>query len=87
MKLYYAPGACSLASHIALIESGTNFEAVKVDLGKHRTENGDDFKAISPRGYVPAIEDDGLGLLTENPARSHVHRRHDHRSDEWPRRI
>ncbi|MGB3739266.1 MAG: glutathione binding-like protein [Pontixanthobacter sp.] len=68
MKLYYAPGACSLASHIALIESGEDFAAVKVDLGKHETENGEDFTAISPRGYLPAIEDDGIGLLTENPA-------------------
>ncbi|MGB7407075.1 MAG: glutathione binding-like protein, partial [Pontixanthobacter sp.] len=68
MKLYYAPGACSLASHIALIESGEAFDAIKVDLGKHETEDGKDFYAISPRGYVPAIEDDGIGLLTENPA-------------------
>ena len=55
MKLYYAPGACSLASHIALIEGGGEFEAVRVDLSKHRTEHDEDFYAISPRGYVPAI--------------------------------
>lgn len=67
MKLYYAPGACSLASHIALIEGGADFEAVKVDLRAHRTEHGEDFYAISPRGYVPAVET-GFGLLTENPA-------------------
>lgn len=68
MKLYYSPGACSLASHIALIESGQGFEKTKVDLGTHRTEDGTDFRTISPRGYVPAIETDDMGLLTENPA-------------------
>lgn len=68
MKLYYAPGACSLASHIALIEGGTDYEKVKVDLGKHETEHGRDFYEISPRGYVPAVETDEFGLLTENPA-------------------
>ncbi len=68
MKFYYSPGACSLASHIALIEGGFDHEAVKVDLAKHRTEHGEDFYQISPRGYVPAIETDEYGLLTENPA-------------------
>lgn len=68
MKLYFSPGACSLASHIALIEEGIEHEAVRVDLSKHETENGDDFYAISPRGYVSAIETDDVGLLTENPA-------------------
>lgn len=68
MKLYYSPGACSLASHIALVESGVAYDKVKVDLKSHTTENGDDFYAISPRGYVPAIETDDFGLLTENPA-------------------
>ena len=67
MKLYYSPGACSLASHIALIEGGDAFETVKVDLGSKKTENGDDFRKINPRGYVPAIEDE-YGLITENPA-------------------
>ncbi|MAK98326.1 MAG: glutathione transferase GstA [Citromicrobium sp.] len=68
MKLYYSPGACSLASHIALIESGLDHELVKVDLGQHKTENGEDFYQISPRGYVPAIETDEFGLVTENAA-------------------
>ena len=68
MKLYYSPGACSLASHIALVESGQDYEKVKVDLSTHETEDGKDFRKISPRGYVPAIETDDMGLLTENPA-------------------
>ena len=68
MKLYYSPGACSLASHIALIEGGKDFEAVKVDLSSHETEKGDDFYEINPRGYVPAIDTGDCGLITENPA-------------------
>lgn len=67
MKLYYSPGACSLAGHIALHEAGVEHEAVKVDLAAHQTETGDDFYAITKRGYVPALETDD-GLLTENAA-------------------
>ena len=60
MKLYYSPAACSLAVHIALRETGTPFDAVKVDLVKHRLADGSDYHAISPRGYVPLLEfDDG----------------------------
>ena len=68
MKLYYSPGACSLASHIALIEAGIDYEAIRVDLSNNRTETGEDFRAINPRGYVPAIESQEIGLLSENPA-------------------
>ena len=60
MKLYYSPAACSLAVHIALRETGTPFDAVKVDLVKHRLADGSDYYAVSPRGYVPLLEfDDG----------------------------
>lgn len=60
MKLYYAPGACSLAVHIALREIEATFDSVAVDLTTHTTDGGADFYAISPRGYVPLLElDDG----------------------------
>ena len=64
MKLYYTPGACSLAVHIALREAGLPFTLAKVDLATHKLaepEHGnDDFYAVSPRGYVPLLQlDDG----------------------------
>ena len=60
MKLYYAPGACSLAVHIALREIGASFDGVAVDLAKHTTADGANFYDISPRGYVPLLQlDDG----------------------------
>lgn len=68
MKLYYSPFACSLASHIALREAGQNPEMIRVTLASKVTEAGDDFRAVSPRGYVPALVLDDGTLLTENPA-------------------
>jgi glutathione S-transferase len=56
MKLYYSPGACSLAVHIALREADLDFEGVKVNLQTHKLANGEDYYAISPRGYVPLLE-------------------------------
>ena len=65
MKLYYAPGACSLAPHIAMREAGLPVELQKVDL-KAKQYDGGDYKQVNSKGYVPAVETPE-GVLTEAP--------------------
>lgn len=68
MKLYYAPGACSLAPHIIAREAGIDLELCQVDLRTKKTEDGDDYFTINPKGYVPALRIDDGDVLTEVPA-------------------
>ena len=68
MKLFISPGACSLAPHIALRETGADFDAVKVDLATRKVETGEDFLSVNPSGKVPALTLDSGETLTENPA-------------------
>jgi glutathione S-transferase len=68
MKLYYSPGACSLASHIALKETGLPFEAVKVDGRAKKAANGEDYWQVTAKGYVPALRLDDGQVLTEGTA-------------------
>lgn len=67
LKLYFSPGACSLAPHIVLREIGADFTLAKVDTGSHRTADGQDFYAINPKGQVPLLELHDGTRLSEGP--------------------
>ena len=69
MKLYYAPGACSLSPHIVAREAGIAIDLQKVDLKtKTLADGGASYTAINGKGYVPALGLDDGALLTEGPA-------------------
>jgi glutathione S-transferase len=68
MKLYYSPGACSLAPHIVLKESGLAFEAIAAPTKTHKLADGTDFYTINPLGYVPFLVLDDGRTLHEGPA-------------------
>ncbi|WP_024513738.1 glutathione S-transferase family protein [Bradyrhizobium sp. Tv2a-2] len=65
-KLYYAPGTCALASHIALEEAGADYKAVRLDF-KSNQQSSPEYLAINPKGRVPALVTEH-GVLTETPA-------------------
>ncbi len=68
MKLYYAPGACSLSPHIALHEAGLACTPVLVSTKSHKLQDGTDYYSINPLGYVPVLELDSGERLREGPA-------------------
>ena len=67
MKLYFAPGACSLSPHIVLQEAGIAAETEQVDNREKKTKSGKDYWAIIPKGQVPALQLDSGEMLTEGP--------------------
>lgn len=67
MKLYFAPGACSLAPHIASSELGIQLDLEQVDLREKKTKSGNDYWTINPKGQVPMLELDNGERLTEVP--------------------
>ncbi len=68
MKLYYAPGACSLSPHIVLRETGLPFTLEQVDLTTRETVSGEDYYIVNTKGSVPALMLNNGEVLTEGPA-------------------
>ena len=67
MKLYFAPGACSLSPHIVLREAGYNFDLEQVDNHEKKTKSGTDYWGINGKGQVPVLELDNGERITEGP--------------------
>jgi len=65
-RLYYAPSTCALATHIALEEVGTPYEAVLIDF-RSQSQRSPEYLAVNPKGRVPALVTES-GTLTETPA-------------------
>ncbi|MFM9981822.1 MAG: glutathione S-transferase N-terminal domain-containing protein, partial [Burkholderiales bacterium] len=66
LKLFYSPGACSLASHIALEEAGAPYELMRLNF-KADDQRKPEYLKVNPKGRVPALVTD-RGTLTESPA-------------------
>jgi glutathione S-transferase len=66
LRLYYAPGTCALATHIALEDAGAPYEATRVDFGS-QAQRSPEYLAVNPKGRVPALVTES-GTLTETPA-------------------
>ncbi|MCE3606722.1 glutathione transferase GstA [Massilia sp. P8910] len=84
MKLYYSPGACSLAPHILLCEATLPHTLIKVDTGTHLTQDGIDFYTINPTGCVPVLELDDGQRLSEGPIIAQFIADHARRDDLMP---
>ena len=67
MKLYFAPGACSLSPHIALREAGVKFDLEQVNNQEKKTKSGVDYWSVNGKGQVPVLEFDNGDRLTEGP--------------------
>jgi glutathione S-transferase len=67
MKLYFAPGACSLSPHIILRETGMNFDLEQVNNQEKKTKSGTDYWTINAKGQVPVLELDNGERITEGP--------------------
>jgi len=65
MKLYYSPGACSLAPHIVAREAGLSPDLEKVNLANRTTASGRSFLKVNPKGYVPALQVQDGTVMTE----------------------
>jgi glutathione S-transferase len=65
LKLFYAPGTCALATHIALEEASASYEAVRLEFGS-QAQRSPEYLAINPKGRVPALVTES-GTLTETP--------------------
>ena len=70
MKLYYAPGACSIGIHVLLEEIGKPYEAVKLDI-RGGENSRPPFSGINPKGKVPTVVRDDGSVLTEYPVIAH----------------